>query len=567
MSACAKAPAPSARLSRGLLASLVIVFAVIWFSNLDYRKLTRPDEGRYAEIAREMAQSGDWVTPRLNDLKYFEKPPLQYWMTAAAFRLFGEQHWTARWWPATTAFGCVLLAFWSVRRLSGDEELALMAAAALGGCSGFLINTHINTLDGGLAACLTVVLLAFLLAQRPGATAAETRNGMLVVWAALALAVLSKGLVGLVLPGAALALYVLIERDWALLTRLHWGKGLALFFLITTPWFIAVSLANPEFAHFFFIHEHFNRFLTSGHKREGSSWYFIPILLFGLMPWTPVVAWRWRSGWQREGAAGSFQPRRLLLIWSGFIFLFFSVSHSKLPSYILPMFPALALFAALEMRQLSAAQLGRVSGLLAVLGGTLLLVVLFGGDWLAARFAKESSPLPMVQQMVPWVQASVFSFTLGAVVATGLFVQRASRLAGVLALAFGSLTAGILAMNGHEQLSPLSSSYPMVRAIQANPEPFNPAIPFYSIEMHDHTLPFYLQRPVTLVQYIDEFALGLAAEPTKGIAQVADWQAHWIGLERGYAIMRPDNYARFAAQGLPMRVLARDPRRVMVSRR
>ncbi len=167
------------RLSKSLLFGLVIVFALVWFSNLEYRKLIRPDEGRYAEIAREMVMSGDWITPRLNDLKYFEKPPLQYWATAAAFRIFGESHWGARWWPATTTFACVLLMFWAGRRLF-DEEVGL-TAAALGSCTWILINAHFNTLDAGLTAFLTAGLLGFLLAQRPGATPAANRNWMLAV--------------------------------------------------------------------------------------------------------------------------------------------------------------------------------------------------------------------------------------------------------------------------------------------------------------------------------------------------------------------------------------------------
>ena len=143
----------------------------------------------------------------------------------------------------------MLLMFWAGRRLFG-EEIGL-AAAALGGCTGFVINAHVNTLDAGLAAFLTVGLLGFLLAQRPGATPAENRNWMLVVWAAMALAMLSKGLIGVVLPGAVLSIYLLIERDWRLLTRLHIGKGLVLLLLIAVPWFVAVSLANDEFARFF----------------------------------------------------------------------------------------------------------------------------------------------------------------------------------------------------------------------------------------------------------------------------------------------------------------------------
>jgi len=556
---------PQRRLSRFYLLGLLIIFTAVWFSNIEYRKLVRPDEGRYAEIGREMAQSGDWITPHLNGLKYFEKPPLQYWATAAAFRLFGDSHWGARWWPATTTFACVLLMFWAARRLYGDEDIALSAAATLGGCTGFVINSHINTLDGGLAAFLTLALLGFLLAQRPGAPQKENRNWMLVVWAALALAVLSKGLIGVVLPGAVLTLYLLIERDWPMLARLHFGKGLALFLLIVAPWFIAVSLTNDEFARFFFIHEHFERFLTKVHRREGGWYYFIPILLFGSMPWLPFIVARLRDGWRRNGASGILQPLRLLLLWTGFIFLFFSVSSSKLPSYILPVFPALALFAAVEMQRMEPEMLSRLAWGLAAVGSGLLLIVIIGGERIASEFSKDSSPFEIVRNYVPWIQASVFSFTVGAIAAAWLF-RRYARSTAIVVLAFGSLIAGILAMDGHDELSRLSSTYHIVRDIEAAQGPFDRGLPFYSVRMHDQTLPFYLKRPVTLVQYTDEFALGLNAEPEKGIAQIEDWKLRWIALARGYAIMNPANYEQLAAEGLPMRILGRDPRRVIVSR-
>jgi 4-amino-4-deoxy-L-arabinose transferase-like glycosyltransferase len=554
----------STKISRWFLLSLLLVFTLVWFSNLESRQLFRPDEGRYAEIAREMAVSRDWITPRLNGLKYFEKPPLQYWATAAAFKLFGEHHWTARWWPATTSFACVMLMFWVGRRLYG-EAVGLAAAAALGGCTWFLLNAHFNSLDAGLTAFLTLALLSFLMAQSPDATPRANRNWMLTVWVALALAVLSKGLIGVVLPGAVLTLYILIERDWRMLTRLHLGKGFALFLLIAAPWFIAVSLINDEFARFFFIHEHFSRFLTSAHKREGDWWYFIPYLLIGAMPWTPFIAVRLRDGWRCEGEQGTLQPLRLLLIWATFIFVFFSISSSKLPSYILPLFPALALFAGLEMQRMEPKLLSRLAWGLAAIGGLLLLLILLGGEHLARAFSKDASPFEIVRDFTPWILASIATFTAGAGAAAGLFRQ-ASRHAGILALALGSLGAGILAMNGHNELSRLYSADQIVQEIDAEHGPFDPNAPFYSIEMHDQTLPFYLKRPVTLVQYINEFALGLAAEPEKGIATVENWKSRWQALERGYAIMTPANYLRFTAEGLPMHLLARDPRRVIVSR-
>src|SRR3954465_1517699 len=128
-----------------LRGSLLLVALIIWFSNLDYRKLIKPDEGRYAEISREMAVTGDWVTPRLNGIKYFEKPPLQYWMTAATFELFGLDEWTARLWSAITGFAGVLLAWFAGRRLFGPTAGAL-AGMALGTSLWYLVIGHLNTL-------------------------------------------------------------------------------------------------------------------------------------------------------------------------------------------------------------------------------------------------------------------------------------------------------------------------------------------------------------------------------------------------------------------------------------
>lgn len=220
-------------LSRRALFVLLAVFTVAWFGTLEYRKLIKPDEGRYAEIAREMAVSGDFVTPRLNGIKYFEKPPLQYWATAAAFKAFGEQEWTARLWAGTTGFLCVLLVFFTGRRLFG-RDAGLFAAAAAASSLLFLLIGHINTLDMGLTFFLQLALSGFLFAQQE-ATPERARGWMLVTWAALALAVLSKGLVSLVLPGAALAAYSLAGRDFSPWRHLHVARGLPLFLLVAAP--------------------------------------------------------------------------------------------------------------------------------------------------------------------------------------------------------------------------------------------------------------------------------------------------------------------------------------------
>ena len=222
------------------LLAVIFAFALVWFGSLDYRKLVKPDEGRYAEIAREMAVSSDWLTPRLNGLKYFEKPPLQYWATAAAYDAFGESEWTARLWTGLTGFLGILLAGFTARRLFGPTA-ALFAAATLASSLLYLLMGHFSSLDMGLAFFLEVAVCGFLLAQE------GKRNWMLVAWAGLALAVLSKGIVALVLTGGTIVLYSLLTRDWSPWRRFDFLRGLPLFLLIAAPWFIAVSDANPEF--------------------------------------------------------------------------------------------------------------------------------------------------------------------------------------------------------------------------------------------------------------------------------------------------------------------------------
>src|SRR5208282_2836659 len=141
-----------------------------------------------------------------------------------------------------------------------------------------------DTLDMGLTFFMQAGLCAALLG-RAADTPAAARAWILCAWAAFALAVLSKGLIGIVLPGAVLVVYLALTRDWLLLRRAELWRGALVFFVISAPWFIAVSLANPGFARFFFIHEHFERFLTDSHHRVGPWWYFIPVLAVGIVPW------------------------------------------------------------------------------------------------------------------------------------------------------------------------------------------------------------------------------------------------------------------------------------------
>ena len=555
-----------AALSRSSVIALVVVFALMWFANLDYRRLIHPDEGRYAEIPREMVASGDWLTPRLDGIKYFEKPALQYWLTAASYEAFGIRQWTARLWPALAGFAGVLFIGYVGFRLNGPR-LGLYSAAALGGCLWYVLNAHILTLDAGLTFWMSVGFGALLLAQRGAATERERHAWMLFAWSALALAVLSKGLIGVVLPGASLVVYSLLTRDWAVWRRLHLVAGLLLFALIAAPWFIAVSLRNPEFFHFFFIHEHFERFLTNEHHREGAWWYFIPILAVGILPWLTVLVCTAPRLWSGAVAdSNGFSWQRYALVWTVFIFVFFSVSSSKLPSYILPIFPALALVIGGRLAALPERRLFWLTLPLVILTGACLLATSLGFDMIARRFADERQPLAPLLAYGRWLRVA-FAVALTGGVASLWWLKTGKRTAAILAVALSTQVAALIVLTGHDELADSRSAAPILSRVVAEHGPLATDVPFYSVKMYDQTLPWYLGRTVTPVEQLDELAMGLGIEPDKAVPTVAEWKQRWDRAEQAYAIMQVDMYEKLRREGVPMRELGRDPRRVIVSRR
>lgn len=542
-------------MTRRLQFLLLFAFALIWFSNLEYRKLVNPDEGRYAEIPREMVASGDWTTPRLNDIKYFEKPALQYWATAAAYTVFGEHHWTARLWSALTGFLGVLMVFFTGRRLFGAVA-GWNAALVLGSSLLWVLIAHVNTLDMGLSFFLSAAICAFLLAQHDAATEPARARWMLAAWAALALALLSKGLIALVLPAAALAGYTLIERDWRLPGRARILAGTVLLLAISAPWFVTVSLANPEFPRFFFIHEHFERFLTRAHGRYQPMYYFIPVLLAGMLPWTASLIDALVRAWKRD-TGQRFQARRFLLLWAAVVFVFFSVSSSKLVSYILPMFPALALLIGARLTQISPRSLAW-QALPAGLAGAALLALIPG----IARYASREVPAELFQHYAVWLTAAAAVQIMGSAAAAWLAWRRQSA-AALAILAFSGMAFAQLVLSGHESLSSANSAYYVAQKIK--PE-LKPAMPFYSVNTYDQSLQFYLKRSTTMVVYKDELGFGIEQEPQKFIADFTQFEQTWNAQREALALMSPDAYEMFSAKRLPMRLVARDTRRIIVAR-
>jgi len=536
-----------------LAAVLVLVLALVWFAGLGQRKLFKPDEGRYGEIAREMAVSGDWTTPRLNGFKYFEKPPLQYWMTAAAYVAFGTHEWTTRLWGALTGFLGVLVAAFAAGRAFGPLA-GLYAGAVLASSLLYTALGHMTTLDMGVAFFLALSVFAVMLAQLDAASARARRGWMLAGWAAMALAVLSKGLIGVVLPVGAVGLYVLWQRDWALMRRLHLASGCTLFLAITVPWFVAVSLANPEFAHFFFVREHLQRFMTTVHDRYAPPWFFVPILIVGMSPWVLSLGSA-LVGAARAPEPARFRPARFLLVWCALVFVFFSASSSKLPPYILPMLPALAALIGHALVTASRRLLTIQAGLATLVGVALIPLGVF------VHHAKLAGP--MLDGFRLWlIGAGAFALVLGLV--STVLAHRGLRSQSVLALAAAGLGAAQLATIGLGAVSPAYSAYHIVErarhALEAD-------VPFFAVDVYDHTLPFYLGRTVTMVGFRNELGPAIDWEPEKFVADIPAFVERWRHAPRAFAIFRPEEFVRVRNEhGLTARVIASDARFVIVAK-
>jgi 4-amino-4-deoxy-L-arabinose transferase-like glycosyltransferase len=430
--------------------------------------------------------------------------------------------------------------------------------------------SQLLTLDSVLGAWLAAALCTFLLAQRDGLAPAIRRNWMLAAYAAAAGATLTKGLVALVIPGATLVLYTLATRDTSPWKRLHAMSGLALYLLLTAPWFLLVSRDNAEFAQFFFIHEHFQRFLTTGHRREGSWYYFVPLFVAGILPWLLIWLWTLTRSWRSAPAtADGFSWPRFCLVWALFVFVFFSLSGSKLPSYILPMFPALALILGWQLNQMPARTLA-----LLVLPLALVSVLLLAGLGVVLRafvpdLADANTPAEIFHAFGPWVVAAA-GVMAGSAVAAFLLLRHggaAAKSAAIVVLTLGAVAGMQLGFIGYDAFRTTRSAYDLVRAAErSNGGPLDPRIPVYQVRTYDQTLPFYLGRTTTLVAYRDEMALGLDIEPGLGFATEESWIPHWQALAQGYALIRLDDYAALVSRSVPMRVIARDPRRVFVAR-
>ncbi|MGA7537320.1 MAG: glycosyltransferase family 39 protein [Steroidobacteraceae bacterium] len=544
-----------------------VALAAVWLVTIQLRPMLDPDEGRYAEIPREMVASGNWVTPRLDGLKYFEKPALQYWATAALYSVVGLSNWSSRLWTVALGFACLPLIYAWVARLY-DRRAAIAAVALLAMSPYFAIIGHLDLLDAGFTFWMCATVFAFLLAQCAPERSGKERGWMLVCWAAAALAVLSKGIVVFVLAGGTLILYSVADRDWKPWRRMHFALGVPIFLALAAPWFILVSLRNPDFAPYFFIHEHFQRFLTKEAERIEPWWYFLVLLVLGALPWLVPLGRAALRAWQEPRSDLNIKPLKFLVIFCAITLVFFSISDSKLATYILPMFPPLAAFTGVAVanrpgflsRWCSAAAAG-----LAVFVAAGLLVYSQHRNGMIPRaavgWAVAAAAAAVIAIGVAWARSQVArgNGALPPATASGA----AAGVGQPLAITFLFIFMWQALLCEYTVIPPSRSAYQLVRTVA--PE-VHPGTALYSVGEYRQTIPPYLGRTLILVGFEGELHFGETRETGRQTATPAQFVRQWEGSRDAIAFFDPRVWDHYRQQGLPGRVIAQDSFTVAVSR-
>ena len=526
--------------------------AVCWYSLISVRPLLEPDEGRYAEIPREMWTSGDWVTPRLSGLKYFEKPPLQYWATAAVYSGFGVSEFTSRVFSATMAFLCLPLVYLFAVRMFGSTTIGSTAVLLLATNPVFVVIGQINLLDSAFAFFISATVFSLLLACSARRGSAPERNWAMLMWTALALAMLTKGVAAVVLTGLGLIAYSIATRDLEPWRRLHWPSGLLLFSVIGAPWFVLVTRRNPEFLQFFFVHEHLARFFTSIHARTGPSWYFVPFLVLAMLPWFKSFAPALRDATTRAPHGPNPRTNRVLWIWCAVVTVFFSISQSKLVPYILPVMPALAV--ALAQRV--------TADPLRFRKAAYWLVALVACAAIAVLIEPLRSGAKIPANAISPAVAAVIVAMVAAVAMTRIRLTENIQRFGPAIAAASVLTWSLLLVS-YSYAKPTRTAKALVASVRDH---VGPTTQVFSVGQYRQTIAPYLGRTLHVVGYSGELAFGQSQQRSTRESGLETFLQQWPERSDAIAFIDPQLYRKLGAARLPGAVLASDDASIVLQR-
>lgn len=551
---------------------LTLLIGILFGAFLGNRSLAVPDEARYSEIPREMLVTGDYVTPHLNYIKYFEKPPLFYWLQAGAIKIFGLQEWSLR--LVTMVMGLLgcLITYSAARKLY-DRRTGWIASLILATSILYFFMARFITVDMTLSTLLSASLFCFILGTR--APPGMQRNiFMWLMYGFSALATLTKGLIGIIFPGAIIFVWILIFNDWRPSANLFRAKnfyqamktyclpsGLLLWLLITLPWHILVQSRNPEFFHFYIIEQHVARYFTHYANRDQPLWYLPGFLILGFFPWITflpqVIHFNWPRSWR---ARSKYKIEIFLLLWAVIIYLIFQLSHSQLPPYLLPIFPPLAVLTAkyfsINWDQTNSKGIWAA---LITLGILLLLTVAIAS---VAIYFLDIIPNHLITH---YLSISGILFLLTGIIAI-LSYRSDSFKATFVSLVMG-MSLFLISLNLNNSLLEQKSIKPLIMTLKSQITSNDQVLSYHG---YYQDLPFYLQRRIIFVAWSNkELEFGMQHQDMNRwfIDDKTLWK-QWNDSTRLFLFMSHQDYNKLiSGPHKPLHLIAQTARDVLLSNR
>ena len=509
--------------------------AFFFFWGLASFGLIGADEPRYAQVAREMLARHDWITPVLGGNPWLEKPPLYYWQAMLAYQLFGVSEWAARFPSAIDAFVLVFAVYWFLRRFR--PGFALDGALMLATSAGIIGYARAASMDLPLTAAFAIAMLAWYAWFESG-----SRGYLAAFYAFMAIAMLAKGPVAPALAVAIIAVFAVLERGAGIVWKTLWWPGILLFCALGLPWYVLVQLRNPQFFHEFIVEHNLARFGTNLYHHPEPFWYYIPVTLLGWVPWAVFVAaacvW---AGWRfRNRDADSLNA--FLLIWIAVTVVFFSISQSKLPGYVLPAIPPGIVLLAEYMRERIAAKPRlALPASHAIVAGALIVSALV-------------MPYLVLQHRVTWNIAILAPLLVALIIAAAMFV--CLRKYGYPALRLITIVPAVLAFGitlrlGAPALDRTLSARPAAGALQMVDPHHLPVAVFWVSRETEFGLQFYRNQPMPRYE-LDQIP--------EGEHLVVATEGHERGVFKKVPNRKVTHLGNFAAQKLDFFDVAASPK-------
>lgn len=493
--------------------------------------LFTPDGGRYAEIAREMAVSHNYLVPHLNGVLYFEKPPLFYWLESFSIHLFGLSEWSMRLWPAIFGLsGCLLV--YVLGRKFYNRATGILASLMLATSILYFTMSHLISLDMAVAVLISASLVSFLFGAQEQDSKLKKRIYIYLAVICAALAVLTKGLIGVVFPCVIVGAWVLLLNEWCALKSWYLPTSILIFLLLVLPWHILLQIKHPVFWHFYFIEQQFLRYSSMAADRYQPAYYYLGIVLVGFFPWSAFVCQALRDAWPSWALRKQFKVDIFMLLWVGVVLLFFSFSKSKLIPYILPIFPPLAVLTSRYLLKWGAQKtIGITIGFIILLTIAICLSVIM---LIAPYYYNVSSSLFTNNFLLRMIAVII----LTSFASCFIYIKYRFKFAlGVLL--FGIAICLPLAVRSINLINHRSVKH-MALIINQIKKPGDEVVSF---RHYFQDLPFYTRQKVIVVDWINELAFGVSQQDTGAwIISGQEFLRRFKGRERMFVVTYVDDY-------------------------